>query len=279
MIDTTRTDSPASPAPVRCQLNGVPVSADDLRMPALFNYGHFTSMSVREGCVRGLDLHLARLERATLELFGTDLDAEAVRDDLRAAIGGDMSPLSARINVFSRQIDRERMARAAPADVLVTITAAREADTGAIRLKTYAHERTLPHIKHVGTFELFHHRRLAQMAGYDDALFVNRLGDVSEASIWNIGFFDGERIVWPDAPMLRGISMQLVQRGLDARGIASGSARVARVDIPDYRSAFLTNASCPVRSVASIDGVDLAVDPELGALLLACYESNPWQPV
>ena len=38
--------------------NGQPVQVEDL-LPALVNYGHFTSLQVRGHAVQGLDLHLS----------------------------------------------------------------------------------------------------------------------------------------------------------------------------------------------------------------------------
>ena len=70
-------------------------------------------------------------------------------------------------------------------------------------------------------------RHLAQAM---DALFVTADGAISEGSIWNIGFFDGERIVWPRAPMLRGISMQLLQDGLERGGIVGRATIVGCVE-------------------------------------------------
>ena len=64
-----------SMAPVpRIEINGHGATADQLGFPALVNYGHFTAMQVRNRRVRGLDLHLARLDSATRELFGASLD-------------------------------------------------------------------------------------------------------------------------------------------------------------------------------------------------------------
>ena len=51
--------------------NGLPAQVEDL-LPALVNYGHFTSLQVRDHAVQGLDLHLARLSHATRELFGSE---------------------------------------------------------------------------------------------------------------------------------------------------------------------------------------------------------------
>ena len=263
----------------RSELNGEPALIDDLRSLALFNYGHFTSMQVRGGSVRGLDLHLARLERATRELFAHALDTATVRAWMRRIVGEEDSPLSLRINVFSRQLLRDRLAVPAAPDVLMTVGSARRVDATPLRLKTFRHERVLPHVKHVGTFGLFHFRRLAQLAGFDDALFVDASDAVSEGSIWNIGFFDGHDVVWPDAPMLHGISMQLLQKGLGERGVATSSRRIAHEDIASYRSAFFTNSACAVRPIASIDDVEVVVDAELTSRLEECYAANPWQPI
>jgi len=263
----------------RCELNGAAAGVADLRALATTNYGHFTTMQVEDGRVRGLDLHLARLDAATRELFGRPLEGDVVRGYLRSALDGFDGAASLRIHVFSRRLHRDRMAEPAPPDVLVSVGAPRRIETAPVRLKAFRYERVLPHVKHVGTFGLFHHRRLAELDGFDDALFVDASGAVSEASIWNVGFFDGNGVVWPDAPQLRGISMQLLQKGLRERGVASDAHRVAHADIGAFRSAFLTNSSCAVRPIAGIDGVRFAVDPELRAMLEACYASNAPQPI
>ena len=64
-------------------VNGEVAAQDDLLHLALVNYGAFTSMQAVEGAggwgVRGLDLHMARLRDAGLELFGQAPDENAVR--------------------------------------------------------------------------------------------------------------------------------------------------------------------------------------------------------
>ncbi len=262
----------------RSELNGAPASAADLSALALTNYGHFTAMQVERGGVRGLGLHLARLDASTRELFAQPLDGAIVRGYMRRALDGKDSA-SLRINVFSRELHRDRMAEPARPDVVVSVGAPRRIVASPVRLKSFRYERVLPHVKHVGTFGLFHHRRLAQLGGFDDALFVDASGMVSEASIWNIGFFDGRGIVWPDAPALHGISMQLLQKGLRERGVASESRDIAHADLGAYRCAFLTNCSCAVRPVAEIDGVRFTDDPDLIAMLDACYASNAPEPI
>lgn len=262
----------------RTELNGQPAALDDLRLLAVQNYGHFTSMQVRGGAVRGLDLHLERLQRATRELFGHALDPGATRGWMRQAVAG-AAELSLRVNVFSRQFDRERPLAPAAPDVLVTTAPARASASPPLRVGSVRYQREAPHIKHVGTFGLFHQRRLAQSRGYDDALFVTADGAVSEGSIWNVGFFDGERVIWPEAPMLEGVSMQLLQAGLRETGVDSVVRRVDLAEIADFRAAFFTNSGCAVQPIAAIDGKVFAAAPELMRALDAAARIAPWQAI
>jgi len=259
-------------------LNGEPASADDLRHLVQTNYGHFTAFRVEDGKVRGLDLHLDRLQHATRELFGSELDRERVRGYLRQAVAGEARELSVRVNVFARALDRERLDQAVEADVLVIVAPASSRAATPVRVKSFRYARDLPSIKHVGTFPLFHHRRLARLAGYDDALFVDADDCISEGSIWNIGFVDrAGGIVWPNAPQLDGVSTQLLKAGLARAGIGSVVRTVQLAEIGEFRAAFFTNASVPVRPIASIDASEYSTDETLCKQLLRCYEASPPQ--
>ena len=59
----------AAPFPSVAQINGVAATSDALAALAFAGHAHFTAMQVRDGHVRGLDLHLARLRDASA-LFG-----------------------------------------------------------------------------------------------------------------------------------------------------------------------------------------------------------------
>lgn len=252
------------------------MSDDDLRLVALVNYGHFTAMQVRNGAVRGLGLHLERLDRSTRELFGTGLDPERVLAAIRPAAG---APVSLRINVFAR--DRDGISGGAPvqADLVVTTGPPAEPAVAPLRVQSVRHERFLPHVKHVGTFASTCLGRRARQRGFDDALFVDAGGRISEGTIWNVCFFDGERVVWPSAPALPGIAMQLLRRGLGWRGISWETREVRLDDLRSLGAAFATNSISAAQPIAAVDDVALPVDAELTALLIDCYEANPWEPV
>ncbi|WP_223006781.1 aminotransferase class IV family protein [Streptomyces roseirectus] len=261
------------------EVNGVEADGADLRLLARTSYAHFTSMQVRGGAVRGLDLHVERLDESARELFGRGLDAERVRSCLRHAVAGGPDAVSVRITVFARRMDAVSRGEAVEPEIAVAVGAPAEAETGPLRLRSVEYERDVPHVKHAGTFGLVHQRRQAALAGYDDALFTDRRGRISEASVWNVCFYDGDRVVWPEAAVLPGITMRLLRRGLEAKGVPCERREIRLGDLTPALSAFLTNSISPALPVASVDGMDLTVDPAATNLLLDCYETNPWQPV
>jgi branched-subunit amino acid aminotransferase/4-amino-4-deoxychorismate lyase len=242
------------------------------------SYGHFTAMQVRGGRVRGLDLHRRRLENATRRLFGTELDFERVRGYLRQAIaGGDA--LSARVIVFSSSMNWAEPAEPAEPDILVIVRPPHEPDLAPLRVKSFDYERTLPEIKHTGAFGLSHYMREARFAGYDDALFVNRAGLITEASIWNVGFLERGTVVWPRGPMLDGIMQQLIRKGLARHGVPSETRDVRVADLAGFDATFFTNSQAAGVPIAAVDDVELGFDPAASRILTEAYEANPWDEI
>lgn len=261
----------------RIEINGAPASAADLAFLAQVNYGHFTTFQVRERSAHGFALHLARLEHATRSLFGSALDIAHTRGWIRRVL--DERPASLRVTVFSRALDRAHLEKPVVPDVLVACSAAREAPHGPLRVRSIVHERVLPGIKHVGTFGLFHHWRQARLDGFDDVLFTTPAGEISEGSIWNIGFWDGERVMWPSAPALDGITRQLLDAGLRARGIETITRRILVDELDGYRTAFTMNSGSVGRAITQIDDQHFAMDPDFQRLLIESYESMPREKI
>ncbi|WP_349985640.1 aminotransferase class IV [Stenotrophomonas sp. WHRI 8082] len=215
--------------------NGEPADAAALSA-ALVNYGHFTSLQVRDRAVQGLDLHLQRLVQATGTLFGTTLEAQQVRRWMAYAVEHrEMADASMRVTVFSRAFDFREPLAAVPVDVLVAVGA--PVQLAAVRaVRSIGYQREMPALKHVGTFGLFQQRRDAMAGGFDDALFLTADGLVSEGTTWNVAFLDGEQLVWPQAPALRGTAEALlqahwqgpqVQRAYHAAELATATAAFA----------------------------------------------------
>ncbi|GAA1077764.1 aminotransferase class IV [Kitasatospora arboriphila] len=245
------------------ELDGRPATAAQLQALALTNYGHFTTMLVEDGLVRGLGLHLARLERDCRELFGADLDLERVRAYARRA-APTAGAATVRVTVFDPELDLGRIGGAASPRVLVTTRPAGPAELPPLRVRTVRYERDAPHVKGVGLFGALRERRAAQAAGYDDALFTDASGAVSEGGTWNIGFVRGGEVLWPTADQLRGTTMELLQAAHPWRALRITGAA-------GFEAAFATNAAVGVRPVAAVDGTDLAVAHPVVAALRAAY--------
>lgn len=261
------------------ELDGRPASAEDLRSLALCNYGHFTSMRVEEMRVRGLALHLDRLVNDCQAMFGVPLDPDRVRHLARRAAESAERAVIVRVTVFDPELDLGRPAAVDEPHILVTTRTAASGDPPPLRLATTRYDRDLPGVKHVGLLATLYHRRQSQLDGYDDVLFVNSASRVSEGATWNIAFVDSGRVLWPDADCLPGVTMQLVKDLLHQAGIPSDTTPIEPVDLPRFRSAFITNAAVGLRSISAINEQPFVEDPSLMSLLRKEYAAIPGDPL
>lgn len=260
-------------------LNGASASAADVAAVLGSNYGHFTTMQVRRGAVQGLGLHLQRLDQASVELFGQSLLRDTVLDAIKTAlqdVGRDGCTL--RVTVTSRDFDASQPDARCRLDLLVRCAPPAVPGESPLDLKSFAYARDLPHLKHVGTFPSFHRRRLAVLAGHDDALFVDAVGGVSEGSFWNIGFWHGDAVVWPEAPALRGTCERLLKAGLAGLGVGQTARPVRLSDMTAFDGAFVCSAR-GVQAVARIDDAAWSSDAGHLQLLQQALASQPWQGI
>jgi branched-subunit amino acid aminotransferase/4-amino-4-deoxychorismate lyase len=233
---------------------------------AVSSYGHFTALQVREGRTRGLALHLRRLESATRETFGVPLDLDRVRVLIRHALGTTKDG-SVRVYLFEGS-----------GDPRVVVTIKPPAQIGSPqRLRSIPYRRPSPHIKHVTTDQGFYRRR-AQQEGVDDALLTYHDGTVCETTTANIGFLDASGIVWPEAEMLHGITMQLLEEVLPRRDVPMRRVPIRTSDVSSFEGAFVSNARGIV-AVSRIDGVELATPVDRLSDLLDAYASVPWDVI
>jgi branched-subunit amino acid aminotransferase/4-amino-4-deoxychorismate lyase len=261
------------------ELDGVPVAADDLAALALVNYGHFTTMRLDGGRVRGLDLHLERLVRDCETVLGARLDAGRVRELARRVAARAPTPTIMRITVFDPDLQVGHPGVGARPRVLVTVRPAGEDVPPPIRLRTVRHQRDLPQVKHTGLFGPVHQRRLAQLAGFDDVLFVDPEGRVSEGATWNIGFLVDGEVHWPAADCLSGVTMRLLDGVLHGIGIPTRRVPIALDRLSGGYGAFITNAGIGIQPASRIDGKELPVDPAMLDQLRAGYEALPAEPL
>jgi len=233
------------------ELNGSPVSTEALQTLALVNYGHFTSIRVEAGKVRGLSLHMERLTRDCRAMFDAEIEQDQVRKFIRQAVSENPAEvLNVRVTVFDPNLDLGNPGQHAEPHFLVTCRAASPSPMmPSIALQTASYLRETPSVKHIGLCGTIGLRRQAQLAGFDDVLFTEADGRVSEGATWNIGFFDGEQVVWPEAEVLNGVTMQLVRQAHPDFVVRP----VEAADLPGMQAAFATNVSIGVRAISAID--------------------------
>nr|BBD17755.1 aminotranferase [Streptomyces sp.] len=253
------------------ELDGQPVDPQALGALALTDYGHFTTMRVEEGRVRGLALHMERLVRDCRVVFGAEVDPERVRALARRAVEGVDGACVVRVTVFDPALDIGHMADPAHPRVLVTRRPAPALPLPPLRVRSVRHERELPAVKHTGLFGILHARRVAQRDGFDDALFVGADGLVSEGGTWNVAFIDREgTVVWPKAEVLPGVTMALLRAGH-----AHTVAPVGPEEVAGMRAAFATNAAIGVRAIAAVDDVRFPAGHPGFEAVRAAYLAEP----
>ncbi|MFY1637954.1 aminotransferase class IV [Solwaraspora sp. WMMB335] len=267
------------------RLDGVPATAADLSALALYNYGHFTTMLVDRGRVRGLSRHLDRLATDCRTVFGADLDRDRVRHLVRRAVVDAATPtVVVRVTVFDPAITLAGSAGPVsdvPGPRLLVSTRATAPGPVALpplRLRSCRYLRELPTVKHTGLFAALHHRFRARAAGFDDALFVTDDERVAEGPTWNIVLVVDGELVWPAAPCLPGVTARLLRTAAEAVGIRCRDSAVTLRDIGPDTAAFVSNATVGLRSVTGVDAVALAVAPATAALRRA-YEAVTPEPL
>jgi len=247
----------------RMEIDGRALTGREYQSLALHQYGHFTAMQVRDGRVRGLDLHLARLSAANREMFDVGLDGDLVCAHIRHALG-DTADASVRVLVVA--VDDTP-------SVIVTVRPPASPPDSPHSMRSVPYQRAFPHLKQIGGgFGQVYYQRIAHREGFAEALLTGPGGLITEGAVTNIGFFDGACLVWPDAPVLAGITMQLLRAHPD---LDSRTAVVRLADVGSYRSVFVANARGVV-PVGRIDDQVLPIDEQFVRSLDLGYESVPW---
>jgi branched-subunit amino acid aminotransferase/4-amino-4-deoxychorismate lyase len=242
------------------EANGQEADEETIALLDHEGWGHFTAMQVRDGCTRGLDLHFARLDAAHREIYGEPLDGELVRRRIRHALDG-RSDASVRVYGYW-------------AGVIVTVRGPQDMQSRPHAMTAQHFRRPLARLKHVGSWGQGRFHELATAAGFDEGLFADETGRISEGNITTVGFWRDGCVTWPDAPKLEGIMMQVLRRELTARGVPQAERIVHVQDLASYDGMLLCNS----RGWAPVGRVDETQIPQNGEFrdaISAAYEECP----
>lgn len=263
----------------KTQIDGRSATAEDLSPLAFSGFAHFTAMQVRDGGVKGLDLHLTRLRLQSIEFFGRALPDDQVRRNLRTAIDDGPAAMSLTVTMFSRNGEFSPSGTEDDPAVLVRTGPASSGPSGPLRLAAVEHQRPLPMIKHVGEATKTHYLRQAVKDGYDDAAFINARRHLSEATIWNLAFWDGEAVIWPKAAVLPGVTMGIVRRQLAGLNVPQRVEAIGIDDLGSPGGAAVMNSWTPGIGVKSIASVPIPLSPRFMEILHSAYAREPAEKV
>lgn len=255
-------------------INGGAASAEAVAEALLNGYATFTSMQVEAGAVRGLDLHIARLRDAANTLFGAAPSEARLRDCMRATLEGETGRVSLRVQLYLPSVTPRRPDPRGVPDVLVRVSEPLSPIRGNLRLGLVDYQREAPSLKHVALFGALQAARQVRQAGFDEALFVDTDGHISEGSIWSLGLVQQGRIVWPKAARLASTGQALLSRGLELVGLDEVSRPVRVDELGQFDHGFIVNSATPACPVQSIGAHEMADNPGLIDQLQAAWASN-----
>ena len=257
--------------------NGAPATLEQLEHIASSSYGCYTFFQVRDRQVRGLHLHLARLIANAQELFGEAPTTELLLTHISAAVASD-KPCSVRVTLIGPDHQTVLSGQPLTPDVAITVLPPRDEHPPAISVRSAHYQRETPHVKHLGTHGLVRETRAARQAGYDDALLIDAHGRISEGTTWNLLVHEGSGWVWPEAPMLAGVTAALLRRAMDDHSIGHRTAPLLAADLDERTAAFALNSSAH-RPIRAIDGRALSAGDGPRGQLDELWESVKPEPL
>ena len=209
-----------------------------------FGMGVFETMLVRDGRCILFGKHMERL-RNGMEVLGMDrgFDPSPILDII---MDGHLDGRVLKVEVSRRNniiSDRE-------------MTYTEEDHEKGFRLVTSEVLRNetspLTYIKSLNHADCIMEKRKAKSEGFDEPVFLNTKGFITEGATSNIFLTDGDEIVTPsvDSGILPGTVRSFIIENMDVR-----ECHLEPGDIADYTGCFLTNSLFGVMNVSSFDDI------------------------
>ena len=257
-------------------INGVTVPAEQATVSVFdrgFLFGDAVFEAVRTWDRRPfhLDAHLDRLERSG---DGIDLDVRPLRGELEAEVGrlvaahpGDGELLVRLMVTRGASPDLDLLASEGPPVRVVWVKPlppfpARLVERG-LRLASIEPDaivgRVSPGVKSNNRAANVTVHRLARARGFDDGLFVDPSGFVTEGPTWNLFLVREGRVVTPplERGILEGITRGLVLGLCPGLGLAAEERPVRLDEARAADEAFITSTTRGVMPVAALDDREL----------------------
>lgn len=237
------------------QVQGVPPEL------ALYPFGVFTTFVLVDGSVLGWSDHVARLTRDARLLWDYHLDPQKLASEVGLHVRLLNAPASVRVTLYPEALQLARPSDARGCRILASsrLTEFPYAPQPGYTVRTCEYQRELPAIKSTDVFSQLRHRREAQLAGFDDALYLRR-DQVLEGSTWTVlSWRDGE-VATPIGPVLESITAVHLAAVAEELGWGFKSRPITRAELSEADLVLAANAISPARAIRSIDARSIAVD-------------------
>jgi branched-subunit amino acid aminotransferase/4-amino-4-deoxychorismate lyase len=237
-------------------LNGISLTLEkELQSLMLYNYGVFTTFLFQGGKVKGLDLHLQRLQADCQALFGSKPSNLEIKQQLQRFLQefGSAETVVIRITVFPQTFSLTHPENINHLNILVTGRIANPIQPKPLKLMEVEADRPFPHHKTTTLTVNLYARRIAKQHGYDDALLIHR-GLVTEGTTWNIFFLQGNHLFTPPLTdgLLPGIVRGQILQGASHSGFHVWEKSIEPETYEAYDSCFICNSVLGIVTVACV---------------------------
>lgn len=260
-------------------LNNQAITPDEQLMSlALYGFACFTSFYVQKGMIKGLSLHLQRLENDANELFGTAPERETILQNIHRFI--EQSPktdnIAIRITIFPCDFSIARPKEMTKLNILVSGRSAPQADTAPLKLASIDALRSCPLQKTGNMVSPLKARAAAQAKDFDDAIMIDN-GIITEGPTWNIFFGVDNQLFTPalECGILPGVTRKLIIDGAYVAGFEINEDKIDTSKLSSFDYCFVSNALIGVKPVACIDEHTYNINSPWISALQHAYQTTP----
>lgn len=213
--------------------------------------GIFETFLVENGAIFAKKRHQARLVAAAKKLAIKSSWLEVSRD---SAMDSAMdSGLDLAVKWLEGQTGQIRVSLLSSGDCLIA-SRTHEIPESALRVTLYPYPKNqdsiLAGVKTLSYGENAHSLRYAQENGFDDVLFLNQRGEVSESALANLLLFDGSR--WWTPPLSSG-ALPGVTRELLIAHFEVGERTLSQRDLVEMKAMALTSSLRDIQAISKFE--------------------------
>ncbi len=255
----------------------------EIQSLALYGYAIFSSFIATKANnnwkIKGLELHLSRLERDSKAIFSLLIDKEKIKQEIInfLSLHIDQQSIIVRVTLFPKNFSLAKPEKIVDIHILISARTHHVLKNNSLKLTVINEHRVFAQYKTTNMMANLHVRAIAHNHGFDDGL-MSVDGLITEGATWNIFFFDGKNLITPDLSnnlLLPGVTRQILISNSTQYGITVLEKQILASDLKNYKAAFITNSAIGVATVSSIDDIIFNQNNTITKIVLKSYNTFP----